>query len=176
MQEKVFSLEFAAKVIHGNDLPNEVLKSRARRLYDVANVLTSFPGHRRLFVKVTTNSLTTTRRTVLQYRGPDVSDADVNVPDLALHLPYYRRKNHLFTKGKENLGISERPVKIPRTTTVRLKLDDQGLPYLATDKINANLDVIAAASIQVSKNNILKGFLCFLESFSFLIRQRRKLE
>ena len=116
----------------------------------MANVLTSFPEHRRLFVKVTTNSLTTTRRTVLQYRGPDVSDVDVNVPDLALHLPYYRRKNHLFTKGKENLGISERPVKIPRTTTVRLKLDDQGLPYLATDKINVNLDMIAAASIQVS--------------------------
>ena len=47
----MLSLEFAAKVIHGSDLPAAVLKSRARRLYDVANVLTSFPEHRRLFVK-----------------------------------------------------------------------------------------------------------------------------
>ena len=36
-EPKVISLEFASKVIHGVDLPPELQKSRARRLYDVSN-------------------------------------------------------------------------------------------------------------------------------------------
>ena len=37
LQPRALSLEFASKVIHGTDLPTEVLKSRTRRLYDLAN-------------------------------------------------------------------------------------------------------------------------------------------
>ena len=35
------NLEFAARVIHGLYLPEAVMKTRIRRLYDIANVLTS---------------------------------------------------------------------------------------------------------------------------------------
>jgi hypothetical protein len=34
---QVMSLEFASKVIHGQNLPTAVQKTRARRLYDVSN-------------------------------------------------------------------------------------------------------------------------------------------
>jgi len=33
------NLEFAAKVIHGPVLPEAVMKTRIRRLYDIANIL-----------------------------------------------------------------------------------------------------------------------------------------
>jgi len=35
------NLEFAAKVIHGPVLPDAVMKTRIRRLYDIANILQS---------------------------------------------------------------------------------------------------------------------------------------
>jgi len=144
---RALSLEFASKVIHGTDLPTEVLKSRTRRLYDLANILTNFPEDYRLFKKVSKSSVQAARRTYLQYQGPDVSDNTLSEADI-LRLPDYRRKHLFFKPGKIFFGIPERPEKIPRTTTVRLNLDENDKHYLDKEKnFGLSLDMMTASAI-----------------------------
>merc|ERR1712029_264368 len=105
------------------------------------------PENRRLFTKVNMPVLNSARRTVLQYRGPDVSGREITELDIQ-GLPDYRRKHLLFGFGKEQLGIIERPLKIPRTATVRLKYDELGRPYLPEEKHTLHLNAMAIESIQ----------------------------
>ena len=143
-QPKTMSLEFASKVIHGIDTPDSVLKSRTRRLYDISNGKTSLSSlmsasKLRLFfvvltamrhplvIKVNMTSLSSPRKTALQYRGPDVECVALTPVDV-MSLPDYRRKHLYFDQGKAMLGIPERPLKISRLTTVRLRPVEDAMP------------------------------------------------
>ena len=62
------NLEFAAKVIHGPYLPDAVMKTRIRRLYDIANILQSL----HLIQKVQITESHGARKPAFEYIGPDV--------------------------------------------------------------------------------------------------------
>lgn len=64
------NLEFAAKVIHGPNLPEAVMKTRIRRLYDIANILQSLE----LIQKVQVTESHGARKPAFEYSGPDVKD------------------------------------------------------------------------------------------------------
>ncbi len=63
------NLEFAAKVIHGPYLPDAVMKTRIRRLYDIANILQSL----HLIQKVQITESHGARKPAFEYIGPDVT-------------------------------------------------------------------------------------------------------
>ena len=62
------NLEFAAKVIHGPYLPDAVMKTRIRRLYDIANILQSL----HLIQKVQITESHGARKPAFEYIGPNV--------------------------------------------------------------------------------------------------------
>jgi hypothetical protein len=61
-------LDFAARVIHGVTLPEAVMKTRIRRLYDIANILQSL----QLIQKVQVTESNGVKKPAFQYIGPDV--------------------------------------------------------------------------------------------------------
>lgn len=61
------NLELAARVIHGNE-QETVMKTRIRRLYDIANILQSL----RLIQKVTISEQNGGKKPAFQYTGPNV--------------------------------------------------------------------------------------------------------
>lgn len=62
------NLDFAAKVIHGVGLPEAIMKTRIRRLYDIANILQSL----KLIQKVQITEANGGKKPAFQYIGPDV--------------------------------------------------------------------------------------------------------
>jgi hypothetical protein len=62
------NLEFAAKVIHGPVLPDAVMKTRIRRLYDIANILQSLKLIRKVQVTETNGG----KKPAFEYTGPNV--------------------------------------------------------------------------------------------------------
>jgi hypothetical protein len=62
------NLDLAAKVIHGLGLTEAVMKTRIRRLYDIANILQSL----RLIQKVQVADATGVKKPAFQYIGPNV--------------------------------------------------------------------------------------------------------
>ena len=62
------NLDFAARVIHGVTLPEAVMKTRIRRLYDIANILQSL----QLIQKVQVTESNGVKKPAFQYIGPDV--------------------------------------------------------------------------------------------------------
>ena len=62
------NLEFAAKVIHGPVLPDAVMKTRIRRLYDIANILQSL----KLIKKVQVTETNGGKKPAFEYTGPNV--------------------------------------------------------------------------------------------------------
>ena len=63
------NLDFAARVIHGIGLPEAIMKTRIRRLYDIANILQSL----KLIKKVTITEAHGGRKPAFTYTGPDLS-------------------------------------------------------------------------------------------------------
>ena len=61
-------MDFAARVIHGVTLPEAVMKTRIRRLYDIANILQSL----QLIQKVQVTESNGVKKPAFQYIGPDV--------------------------------------------------------------------------------------------------------
>ena len=61
------NLDFAARVIHGI-LPEAVMKTRIRRLYDIANILQSL----QLIQKVQVTEANGIKKPAFQYIGPDL--------------------------------------------------------------------------------------------------------
>ena len=91
------------------------------------------------------------RLNIYCFQGPDVSDNTLSEADI-LRLPDYRRKHLFFKPGKIFFGIPERPEKIPRTTTVRLNLDENDKHYLDKEKnFGLSLDMMTASAISVSR-------------------------
>jgi len=143
---KKVSLSFAAKVIHGVEtVPEDILLIRTRRLYDVSNILLSI-SHRcdqiakempmlgfnsgdDIFAmkKVRQVNGSSVRKTTIQYEGPEVEPC--RIEDI-ISLPDYRRDYLYFSQGKSLLGLPERPLRIPRTTTVRLSPNEGKDPTL----------------------------------------------
>ena len=68
------NLEFAAKVIHGPYLPDAVMKTRIRRLYDIANILQSL----HLIQKVQITESHGARKPAFEYIGPNVKGLGKN--------------------------------------------------------------------------------------------------
>ena len=64
------NLEFAARVIHGLFLPEAVMKTRIRRLYDIANILQSL----QLIQKVQITESHGAKKPAFEYIGPNISD------------------------------------------------------------------------------------------------------
>ena len=62
------NLDFAARVIHGIALPESVMKTRIRRLYDIANILQSL----QLIQKVQVQEASGIKKPAFQYIGPDL--------------------------------------------------------------------------------------------------------
>ena len=62
------NLDFAARVIHGITLPESVMKTRIRRLYDIANILQSL----QLIQKVQITESSGVKKPAFQYIGPNV--------------------------------------------------------------------------------------------------------
>lgn len=142
---KAMSLEFAAKVIHGSHLPPDVLKSRTRRLYDVSNVLTSI--RHPLMQKVHTTKLNSSRRTAIQYCGPDVESLALSAIDIML-LPEYRHKHMYFDQGKELLKIPVRPCRVDGLTTLRLRPVEGDVPLPVEGNHGLYLDHLAITDLQ----------------------------
>eukprot|EP00096_Caligus_rogercresseyi_P012818 TRINITY_DN5494_c0_g1_i1.p1 TRINITY_DN5494_c0_g1~~TRINITY_DN5494_c0_g1_i1.p1 ORF type:complete len:596 (+),score=213.79 TRINITY_DN5494_c0_g1_i1:55-1842(+) len=96
---KAMNLEFAAKVIHasggGGSLPDAMMKTRIRRLYDIANILSSL----RLIQKIHLTESKGGKRPAFQYIGPNVDHIDVT-KDMLQELPATRQRHSLFTFGK----------------------------------------------------------------------------
>merc|ERR1711988_1053399 len=66
------NLDFAARVIHGIALPESVMKTRIRRLYDIANILQSL----QLIQKVQVQEASGIKKPAFQYIGPDLDAID----------------------------------------------------------------------------------------------------
>ena len=62
------NLDFAAKVIHGVGLPEAIMKTRIRRLYDIANILQSL----KLIQKVQILEMHGGKKPAFQYIGPEI--------------------------------------------------------------------------------------------------------
>ena len=118
---KVMSLEFASKVIHGTNYSKSMQKSKARRLYDVSNVLIEVSKRFPLLQKVTApHLLNSGTRTAFQYIGPNLDEIVLDTTTIT-QLPPYRKKHLLFDQGKKFLQLPILPDEIPNLTTVRLK-------------------------------------------------------
>ena len=100
---KVFTLQYASKVIHGL-LPPEKLKSKARRLYDVTNVLMAINAKFPILEKVTLNLINSSHRTAFMPSKLLQNSAYLS-EDNVLTLPTYRNKHLLFDQAKRLLGI-----------------------------------------------------------------------
>ena len=74
------NLDFAARVIHGVTLPEAVMKTRIRRLYDIANILQSL----QLIQKVQVTESSGVKKPAFQYIGPDVETIGKTI----LNIPY----------------------------------------------------------------------------------------
>ena len=61
-------MDFAAKVIHGVGLPDAIMKTRIRRLYDIANILQSL----KLIQKIQITEMHGGKKPAFQYIGPNV--------------------------------------------------------------------------------------------------------
>ncbi|CAB4069167.1 E2F7_8 [Lepeophtheirus salmonis] len=98
---KAMNLEFAAKVIHASGggaptaLPDAMMKTRIRRLYDIANILQSL----KLIQKIHLTESKGGKRPAFQYIGPNVDNIDVT-KDMLQELPATRQRHSLFTFGK----------------------------------------------------------------------------
>ena len=68
------NLDFAARVIHGIGLPEAIMKTRIRRLYDIANILQSL----KLIKKVTITEAHGGRKPAFTYTGPDLTGIGKN--------------------------------------------------------------------------------------------------
>ena len=62
------NLDFSAKVIHGIGLPEAIMKTRIRRLYDIANILQSL----KLIQKVQILEMHGGKKPAFQYTGPEI--------------------------------------------------------------------------------------------------------
>ena len=83
------NLEFAAKVIHGPYLPDAVMKTRIRRLYDIANILQSL----HLIQKVQITESHGARKPAFEYIGPDVKGLGKALIQIYVHsYPVLRKK------------------------------------------------------------------------------------
>ena len=67
-------MDFAARVIHGI-LPEAVMKTRIRRLYDIANILQSL----QLIQKVQVTEANGIKKPAFQYIGPDLDAIGKNL-------------------------------------------------------------------------------------------------
>jgi len=97
-------LDFAARVIHGVTLPEAVMKTRIRRLYDIANILQSL----QLIQKVQVTESNGVKKPAFQYIGPDVDSMAVDLSKDAINsLPAARQRNSLLAVGKNLLNIPD---------------------------------------------------------------------
>lgn len=171
-RKKKVSLSFAAKVIHGVEtVPEDVLLTRTRRLYDISNILLSI-SHRcdqiakempllgfnsgdDIFAmkKVRQVNGTGVRKTTIQYEGPEVEPCSIE--DI-IGLPDYRRDYLYFSQGKSLLGLPERPLQIPRTTTVRLSPNEGKDPTLIpSEGIHLSRIAVMDNKTPISLNDIV---------------------
>ena len=78
-------MDFAARVIHGI-LPEAVMKTRIRRLYDIANILQSL----QLIQKVQVTEANGIKKPAFQYIGPDL-DAIGNLRFLLSKVQFWKK-------------------------------------------------------------------------------------
>merc|ERR1719195_335383 len=98
------NLDFAARVIHGVTLPEAVMKTRIRRLYDIANILQSL----QLIQKIQVTESSGVKKPAFQYIGPDVDSMAVDLSKDAINnLPASRQRNSLLAVGKNLLNIPD---------------------------------------------------------------------
>jgi len=105
------NLEFAAKVIHGPYLPDAVMKTRIRRLYDIANILQSL----HLIQKVQITESHGARKPAFEYIGPDIKSIEVTQEVLS-SLPVTRQRHSLLAVGKNLLNIPDDDPRAPPPT------------------------------------------------------------
>ena len=84
------NLDFAARVIHGIALPESVMKTRIRRLYDIANILQSL----QLIQKVQVQEASGIKKPAFQYIGPDLDAIGKYFTTLCRHVSCH--KNFAF--------------------------------------------------------------------------------
>jgi len=170
--KKSMSLSFAAKVIHGvNSLPEDILMARTRRLYDIANILVSiskrcqdivqqtpelgFSNGEEIFsmIKVRQSNGNSVRRTTIQYQGPEVQP--LQITDV-MNLPDHRKEYLYFSDGKSALGIPEKPISIPRTTSLRLTPVEGGEPrQISSDGLSLSRLAITDMKKPISLEDIV---------------------
>jgi len=102
------NLDFAARVIHGVTLPEAVMKTRIRRLYDIANILQSL----QLIQKVQVTESSGVKKPAFQYIGPDVETIDDLSKDAIKLLPSARQRNSLLAVGKNLVNIPDEEPEI----------------------------------------------------------------
>ena len=78
------NLEFAAKVIHGPVLPDAVMKTRIRRLYDIANILQSL----KLIKKVQVTETNGGKKPAFEYTGPNVKSMGKIMIKIVINVNY----------------------------------------------------------------------------------------
>ena len=86
-------MDFAARVIHGI-LPEAVMKTRIRRLYDIANILQSL----QLIQKVQVTEANGIKKPAFQYIGPDL--------DAIGNLLFFVKKYPLEKKNTFQIALS----------------------------------------------------------------------
>ncbi|TRY73110.1 hypothetical protein TCAL_05555 [Tigriopus californicus] len=106
------NLDFAAKVIHGVGLPEAIMKTRIRRLYDIANILQSL----KLIQKIQVVDSQGGKKPAFQYIGPLIEGIEVT-KDILRTLPVTRQRHSLLTFGKNLLNIPDDPQEASKMTT-----------------------------------------------------------
>merc|ERR1712038_1393153 len=120
------NLEFAAKVIHGLFLPEAVMKTRIRRLYDIANILQSL----QLIQKVQITESHGAKKPAFEYIGPNVSTLVVT-QEILQSLPATRQRHSLLAVGKNLLNIPDDDPRATESTNIRVNASPMAMPIIS---------------------------------------------
>eukprot|EP00095_Tigriopus_kingsejongensis_P010782 maker-scaffold304_size215464-snap-gene-0.11 protein:Tk10782 transcript:maker-scaffold304_size215464-snap-gene-0.11-mRNA-1 annotation:"transcription factor e2f8" len=115
------NLDFAAKVIHGVGLPDAIMKTRIRRLYDIANILQSL----KLIQKIQVVDSQGGKKPAFQYIGPFIEGIEVT-KDVLKTLPATRQRHSLLTFGKNLLNIPDDPQEASKMANKKRLVPEDG--------------------------------------------------
>jgi len=137
------NLEFAAKVIHGPYLPDAVMKTRIRRLYDIANILQSL----HLIQKVQITESHGARKPAFEYIGPDVKGLEVT-QEVLQSLPVTRQRHSLLAVGKNLLNIPDDDPRASKSTNVGVTISPMAVPIVSPPQTQfQNVTLVSSANL-----------------------------
>ena len=154
--DKAMTLIFASKVINGADLPEARQKSKARRLYDVSNVMIAIGSKFPLLEKVAVNRINHSMRSAFRYCGPKIDDLDLDLGALQT-LPLFRRQRSkylFFDFAKNLLGLEAQYLDECKSKPIRIKKEpkEPSIRRKSTRKIKTEGDV--EEDVDVDENQV----------------------